>query len=68
MAQVGQCLILRTWLLIVYVYVLARKIFCLGIYLKLSTYQGMQLSSSIVTINNKKGELLVRRNWRSFII
>ena len=35
-------------------YVTAGKTFCLGIYLKLFTFQGMQLLSSIIIINNEE--------------
>ena len=48
-----------------YVYIPARRIFCLGIYLKSSTCRGMQLSSSIIAIRGEEVELPVGHNWRS---
>ena len=36
----------------------AKKIFSLDIYLRLSTYRGMQLSSSIIAVRGKEVELL----------
>lgn len=49
-------------LFIIYICVPARKTFCLSIYLKLSTYEDMQLLSSIITVSDEEVVLLVGRN------
>ena len=50
------------------VYLHVRNIFRSNIYLRLSACQGMQLSSSIVTVNDKEVELTVGHNERPSLV